>query len=83
MNKAMLHLERPIRAVLIRQDWDESVRENLTLTDADWACLKEMAVFFDIFRKPTIESQAEKYPTLYNAIPNYLHILRMLNVQQL
>jgi hypothetical protein len=42
-----------------------------------------MAVFFDIFRKPTIESQAEKYPTLHNAIPNYLHILRMLDVQQL
>jgi hypothetical protein len=45
--------------------------------------LKELAVFFDIFRKPIIESQAEKYPTLHNAIPNYLHILRLLDVQQL
>jgi hypothetical protein len=29
-----------------------------------------MAVFFDIFRRPTIQSQAEQYPTLHNVIPN-------------
>jgi len=39
-----------------------------------------MGIFFSIFRKPTIEAQAEEYPTLHNAIPNYLHILRQLKV---
>lgn len=83
MIKAMLRMERAIRTVLREQQWDESVRENLTLTDADWECLKEMAVFFDIFRRPTVQSQAEQYPTLHNVIPNYLHMIRQLNVWQL
>jgi len=39
-----------------------------------------MAIFFNIFRKPTIEAQAEDYPTLHNAISNYLYILRQLKV---
>jgi hypothetical protein len=39
-----------------------------------------MEHFFDLFRKPTIASQAEKYETLQNTIPDYLHILRQLNV---
>jgi hypothetical protein len=82
MLKAVLHLEKPIQRVLLNQDWDESVRTNLTLTDTDWACLKEIAVFFDIFRRPTVQSQAEQYPTLHNAIPNYLHMIRQLNVWQ-
>jgi hypothetical protein len=34
-----------------------------------------MAIFFNIFRKPMIKAQAKGYPTLYNAIPNYLYIL--------
>jgi len=42
-----------------------------------------MAVFFDIFRRPIVQSQAEKYPTLHNVIPNYLHMLRQLNVWQI
>lgn len=82
MLKAVLHLEKPIQRVLLNQDWDESVRTNLTLTDTDWACLKEIAVFFDIFRRPTVQSQAEQYPTLHNAIPNYLYMIRQLNVWQ-
>ena len=41
-----------------------------------------MVVFFNIFRKPTAESQADEYSTLHNAIPNYLYILRQLNVWQ-
>jgi hypothetical protein len=83
MIKAMLRIEKAIRVVLIAQYWDESVRDNLTPTDEDWECLKEMAVFFDIFRRPTIQSQAEQYPTLHNVIPNYLYIIRQLNVWQL
>ena len=75
-----LHLKKAISAVLVTQEWDKSVRANLTLTNADWATLKEMAKFFDLFRKPTIQSQAEQYPTLHNTIPNYLHIMRQLNV---
>jgi hypothetical protein len=78
--KAMLYLEGAIRLVLRNQQWDKSVRDNLTLTDNDWEQLKEMERFFDLFRKPTIASQAEKYETLHNTIPDYLHILRQLNV---
>lgn len=78
-----LKMEKPIRAVLLNQEWDPSVRANLTPTDEDWALLKEMSVFFDIFRRPTVQSQADKYPTLHNTIPDYLHILRQLNVWQL
>src|SRR3984885_4843791 len=83
MIKAMLRMERAIRTVLREQQWDESVRDNLTPTDEDWECLKEMAVFFDIFRRPTMQSQAEKYPTLHDVIPNYLHMMRQLTVWQL
>jgi hypothetical protein len=42
-----------------------------------------MAVFFDIFRRPTVQSQAEKYPTLHNFIANYLYMLRQLNIWQI
>jgi hypothetical protein len=35
MIKAMLRMERAIRAVLREQQWDESVRTHLTLTDTD------------------------------------------------
>ena len=41
-----------------------------------------MAIFFDIFRRPTVQAQAELYPTLHNVIPNYLYMLRQLNVQK-
>jgi hypothetical protein len=58
------------------------VKANLTPTNSDWDTLKEMAVFFNIFRRPTIQSQANEYPTLHNAIPNYLHIQRQLNIWQ-
>ena len=81
MIKAMLRIERAIRAVLREQQQDESVRTYLTLTDTDQECLKEMAIFFDIFRRPTIQSQADIYPTHYNVIMNYLYITRQLNVQ--
>ncbi|KAG4427260.1 hypothetical protein IFR05_017257, partial [Cadophora sp. M221] len=46
----------------------------------DWVSYREMAIFFNIFRQPTVASQADSYPTLYNAIPDYLQILRQLNV---
>jgi len=80
--KAALRMEKPIRAVLMNQEWDQSVRRHLTPTEEDWDILKEMAVFFDIFRRPTVQSQAENYPTLRNTIPNYLHMIRQLNVWQ-
>ena len=53
---AALRMEKAIRAVLYNQEWDSSVRSKLTPTDDDWATLKEMSVFFDLFRKPTIKS---------------------------
>jgi zinc finger BED domain-containing protein 1 (E3 SUMO-protein ligase ZBED1) len=83
MVKAVLRMEPAIRAVLTAQQWDKSVRRWLTPTDEDWDTLKEMAIFFDIFSRPTVQSQAEDYPTLHNAIPNYLQIIRQLNVWQL
>ena len=54
MLQAALRMEKPIRAVLMNQEWDTSVREKLTPTETDWALLKEMAVFFDIFRRPIV-----------------------------
>ena len=41
-----------------------------------------MAVFFDIFRRPTVQSQAKNHPTLRNTISNYLYMIRQLNVWQ-
>ena len=80
MLSAALQMEEAIRAVLATQRWDKSVKEHLTPTDEDWASYKEMAIFFDIFRRPTVGSQADGYPTLHNSIPDFLHILRQLNV---
>ena len=80
---AALRMEKAIRAVLYNQEWDSSVRSKLTPTDDDWATLKEMSVFFDIFRKPTIKSQADHYPTLHNVIPDYLYMMHQLNNWQL
>jgi hypothetical protein len=72
-------MEKAIRAVLYNQEWDSSVRIKLTLIDEDWNTLKEMGVFFDIFRKPTIKSQADHYPILHNIVPDYLYIMHQLN----
>jgi hypothetical protein len=78
--KAALQLEGAIRRVLKDQQWDKSVRENLTPTDDDWEQLREMERFFNLFYKPTIASQAEKYPTLHNTIPDYIYLIRQLNI---
>jgi hypothetical protein len=72
---AALRMEKAIRVVLYNQEWDSSVRSKLTPTDDDWAILKEMSVFFNIFRKPIIKSQADHYPILHNVIPDYLHMM--------
>jgi hypothetical protein len=42
-----------------------------------------MGIFFNIFRKPMIKSQADHYPTLYNVVPDYLHMIHQLNTWQL
>lgn len=54
MVQATLRLEPAIRAVLTAQQWDRSVRRVLTPTDEDWATLKEIGVFFNIFRCLTV-----------------------------
>jgi hypothetical protein len=41
-----------------------------------------MERFFNLLYKPIIASQADKYPTLHNTIPDYLHMIRHLNVWQ-
>lgn len=83
MVSAGLQMELPLDHVLRGQKWDQSVRDNLTLDRDDWNTLRQMAIFFNIFTQPTIASQADQYPTLHNAIPDYLLILRQLNVFQL
>ena len=80
MLDARLHIKKAIIAVLTAQTWDKSVKQNLILIKEDWNILKEIVVFFNIFKKLIIQSQADEYFTLYNAIPNYLYILRQLNV---
>lgn len=80
MLKAILRMEPAIRMVLAAQTWDPSVREHLTPTDDDWAELKEVAVFFSLFNTPTIQSQADKYPTLHNVTANFLHLIRQCAV---
>ncbi len=80
MLKALIRMEQPIRMVLRQQTWDPSVREHLYLCDDDWAMLKEVAVFFEVFSRPTVQSQADKYPTLHNVTANYLHLIRHMNV---
>jgi hypothetical protein len=42
-----------------------------------------MREFFDIFRKPTIKSQADHYPICHNVIPDYLYMMGQLNVWQM
>lgn len=77
---AFLKMEKAIRAVLSVQEWDDSVRIYMTPSEEDWKLLKELAVFFQLFSRPTVQSQAEKYATLHNVIPNYLHMLRQLGI---
>jgi hypothetical protein len=78
--KEILRQKDPIRAVLAVQDWDESVREHLTPTKEDWDILEEIHDFFEVFYKPTTTSQADKYPTLHRVLPEYISIMRQLNV---
>ena len=54
-----LHLKKALDAVLLAQEWDNSVKEYLILIVQDWATLKEMAKFFDLFRQPTVKLQAD------------------------
>ncbi|KAG4427139.1 hypothetical protein IFR05_017378, partial [Cadophora sp. M221] len=82
MLTAFLKMEKAIRAVLSVQEWDEFVRQYMTPTEDDWKLLKELAIFFQLFLRSTVQSQVEKYATLYNVIPNYLHILRQLSLWQ-
>jgi hypothetical protein len=52
--KAIIRMEKFLHSVLMNQDWNSLVRRNLTSSEKDWALLKEIAVFFDVFRRPTI-----------------------------
>ena len=70
-----LYIKKAIRAILTIQSWDKLRKENLMLIEDNQSTLKEIIVFFNIFRKPIIKSQVNKYFTLYNAIPNYFYIL--------
>ena len=51
MLDARLHIKKAIIAVLTTQTWDKSVKQNLILIKEDWNILKEIVVFFNIFKK--------------------------------
>ena len=53
---ARLYIKKAIKAILTIQTWDKLIKENLTLIKEDWDSLKEMAIFFNIFKKPIIQS---------------------------
>jgi hypothetical protein len=80
MLKIFLQLKGPITSVLATQEWDESVKANLTSDKADWQCLEEIETFFELFRRLTIESQAGSYLILHNTIPDYLFLIRQMKV---
>ena len=46
-----LYIKKAIIAVLTAQTWDKSVKQNLILIKEDWNILKEIVVFFNIFRR--------------------------------
>ena len=52
---ARLYIKKAIKAILTIQTWDKLIKENLTLIKEDWDSLKEMAIFFNIFKKPIIQ----------------------------
>ena len=54
MLNAFLKIEKAIRAVLAVQDWDKSVHAKMTPTEDDWSCLKELAIFFQLFSRPIV-----------------------------
>ncbi|KAF8851610.1 hypothetical protein BDZ45DRAFT_766151 [Acephala macrosclerotiorum] len=81
-NGALIKIKKLLRTVLQFQEWNAFVREHLTPTNKDWTMLKQIAIFFNIFRRPTIQTQTEKYPTLHNTILDYLHMLRQLRIFQ-
>jgi hypothetical protein len=51
MLSARLYIKKAIKAILTAQTWDKSVKENLTLIKEDKNILKEIVVFFNIFRR--------------------------------
>jgi hypothetical protein len=57
---------------------DDFVCEKLIPTDQDWAIIKELKEFYDVFRKPTVQAQADSYPTLHRTIPQIVILRRKL-----
>jgi hypothetical protein len=62
-----LRFEEQIQQVLVihRAEIDQFTLDNLILTSEERTTLKEVKEFFSIFRKPTVQAQADEYPTLY------------------
>jgi len=66
-----LQLQGPIIAHCAAQTLDLTIRD-IALTSSDWLQLKQLEQFFLIFVRPSQKLQAEEYPTLNYAIPQYL-----------
>ena len=80
MLKVWLKLEKAIKAVCVVHSWemDDFVCEKLIPTDQDQAIIKELKEFYDVFRKPIVQAQADSYPTLYRTIPQIVILRRKL-----
>ena len=76
-----LKLQGPITAHCAAQQLDSSIRD-IALTASDWSHLQDLLAFFQIFIRPSRQLQAEEYPTLNKAIPQYLRMINKLKVQQ-
>jgi hypothetical protein len=76
-----LKLQGPITAHCASQQLDKSIKD-LELTVSDWSHLHDLLAFFKIFVRPSKQLQAEEYPTLNKAIPQYLRMIAKLKVQQ-
>ena len=75
-----LLLEKAIKAVLLlhRHEIEKFVVDKLLLEEEDQEIIRQAKDFYALFRKPTIEAQADVYPTLYRTIPQLILLRRKL-----
>jgi hypothetical protein len=66
-----LHLKKSIEIIL----YSTPKLRYLELFENEWLLLERYHKLFNIFRKPTIKLQAEKYPTIQTVLP-YIYLCR-------
>ena len=77
MLRLFLYLKPTIQAIQATQTNDKSLK-CLNLSNNDWDTLEEIQKFFEVFKEATICMQADKYPTLHQTVPFYVHLMREL-----